>query len=78
MERGRQIGWNRVVGGMHHPSDIAAGRVLGQAIARALLRDADFKAQLEEVKEEYEAAQKKHPQNRAESHAEAAAPAHAQ
>ncbi|HEV3136876.1 MAG TPA: phosphatase PAP2 family protein [Pirellulales bacterium] len=70
MERGRQIGWNRVVGGMHHPSDIAAGRVLGQAIARSLLRDPDFKAQLEEVKEEYEAAKK--------DHAEAAAPAHAQ
>ena len=74
MERGRQIGWIRVVGGMHHPSDIAAGRVLGQAIARALLRDPDFKAQLEEVKEEYEAAKKNHAQN----HAEAAAPAHAQ
>ena len=77
MERGRQIGWNRVVGGMHHPSDIAAGRVLGQAIARTLLRDPDFKAQLEEVKEEYEAAQKRHPENHAEKHAEAAAPAHA-
>ncbi len=73
MERGRQIGWNRVVGGMHHPSDIAAGRVLGQAIARTLLRDADFKARLEEVKEEYEAAKKSHTEH----HAEAAAPAHA-
>jgi acid phosphatase (class A) len=60
MERGRQIGWNRVVGGMHHPSDIAAGRVLGQAIARSLLRDSSFKDQLDEVKEEYEAARKNH------------------
>jgi acid phosphatase (class A) len=70
MERGRQIGWNRVVGGMHHPSDIAAGRVLGQAVARALLRDPDFKAQLKEVKKEYEAAKN--------NHADVAAPAHAQ
>jgi acid phosphatase (class A) len=66
MERGRQIGWNRVIGGMHHPSDIAAGRVLGQAIARALLRDADFKAELKDVKDEYEAVKR--------AHAEAAAP----
>lgn len=58
LERGRQIGWNRVIGGLHHPSDIAAGRVLGQAIAQSLLRDADFKAQLAEAKEEYEAAVK--------------------
>jgi len=60
LERGREIGWNRVIAGLHHPSDIAAGRVLGQAIARSLLRDADFKAQLEEVKAEYQAAKKGH------------------
>jgi acid phosphatase (class A) len=60
LERGRQIGWNRVIGGMHHPSDIAAGRVLGQAVARALLRNAEFQAELDEVKEEYEAAKKAH------------------
>jgi acid phosphatase (class A) len=60
LERGREIGWNRVIAGLHHPSDIAAGRVLGQAIARSLLRDADFKTQLEEIKVEYEAAKKGH------------------
>lgn len=54
MERGRQIGWDRVIGGVHHPSDIAAGRVLGQAVARALLRNPDFQADLKEAKEEYE------------------------
>ena len=50
LEGGRQIGWNRVIGGMHHPSDIAARRVLGQAIARSLLRNEEFKAQLPEVR----------------------------
>ena len=59
LERARQIGWNRVIGGMNHPRDIAAGRVLGQAIARSLLRNEEFKAQLAEVKEEYEAARTK-------------------
>jgi acid phosphatase (class A) len=67
VERGRQIGWNRVIGGMHHPSDIAAGRVLGQAVARSLLQSAEFKAALAGAKEEYDAAKK--------AHADAAAPA---
>ena len=53
MERGREIGWDRVIGGVHHPSDITAGRVLGLAVARALLRNPDFQTDLEEVKEEY-------------------------
>ena len=34
LERGREIGWNRVIAGVHYPSDVAAGRVLGQAVAR--------------------------------------------
>jgi len=65
-ELGREIGWNRVIGGVHHPSDISAGRVLGLAIAAALLKNPDFKVQLEEAQQEYEAAKK--------SHAESAAP----
>ena len=52
-ERGREIGWDRVIGGVHHPSDIVAGRVLGLAVARALLRNPGFKADLKEVKQEY-------------------------
>ena len=59
MERGREIGWDRVIGGVHHPSDIAAGRVLGQAVAQALLKSPDFLADLKEVKQEYETIKKK-------------------
>lgn len=33
----REVGWRRVVRGVHTPQDIQAGRVLGQALARALL-----------------------------------------
>ncbi len=52
-KRGREIGWDRVIGGVHHPSDIVAGRVLGQAVARALLNSPAFQADMKEVKEEY-------------------------
>jgi acid phosphatase (class A) len=53
LERGRQIGWDRVIAGVHHPSDIMAGRVLGKAIALALLADKGFQEELAKVKEEY-------------------------
>jgi len=60
LERGREIGWDRVIGGVHHPSDIAAGRVLGQAIVRVLLKNPDFQADLKEVQEEYQGFKSSH------------------
>jgi len=50
MERARQIGWDRVIAGVHYPSDIAAGRVLGLAIGEDMLASPDFKAELAKVK----------------------------
>jgi acid phosphatase (class A) len=44
--RGQEIGWDRVIAGMHHPSDIAAGRVIGTAVARALLANCSFQKDL--------------------------------
>ena len=52
MERGREIGWDRVVAGLHHPSDIYAGRVLGQALAESLLADPKFQDELAQLKKE--------------------------
>lgn len=57
LDRGREIGWDRVVAGLHHPSDIAAGRVLGQALAQSLLADPKFKPELAELKAELRAAE---------------------
>jgi len=53
IERGREIGWDRVVAGLHHPSDIYAGRVLGQALAEALLADPKFQDELVQLKKEF-------------------------
>jgi acid phosphatase (class A) len=52
LERGREIGWDRVIAGLHHPSDIVAGRVLGQALAQALLADPKFQADFAAMKKE--------------------------
>jgi acid phosphatase (class A) len=49
---GRDIGWDRVLIGKHFPTDIYAGRVLGQAIMRELLSNPAFQNDLAEAKAE--------------------------
>ncbi len=53
---GQQAGWRRVIRGVHTPQDIYAGRVLGQAIARDLLANPDFRKQLADAADELRAA----------------------
>ena len=57
LEIGRNIGWDRVLTGKHFPTDIYAGRVLGQAIVRELLASPAFQHDLAEAKAEVQAAQ---------------------
>lgn len=52
MARGKQIGDDRVLAGMHYPTDVIAARKLGQEIARRLLADPAFKTELEKAKQE--------------------------
>jgi acid phosphatase (class A) len=52
LAKGRDAGWLRVEGGVHYPTDIFAGRVLGQVLAREFLRDTKFKSDLSAVREE--------------------------
>ncbi len=52
MERGKQIGEDRVIGGMHYPSDVDAGQQLGAQIARQLLDKPDFKVAMQRAKDE--------------------------
>jgi acid phosphatase (class A) len=54
---GREIGWDRVLIGKHFPTDIYAGRVLGQAIVRELLASPAFQHDLAEAKAEVQAMQ---------------------
>ena len=55
LEIGRDIGWDRVLIGKHFPTDIYAGRVLGQAIVRELLASPAFQHDLAEAKAEVQA-----------------------
>jgi hypothetical protein len=50
VRRGAQIGHDRVIAGVHYPSDVAAGQRLGAAVARALLADPAFRSALDEVR----------------------------
>lgn len=40
----------RVIGGVHHPSDIAAGKLLADSLYREFLSSPDFRKSLEELK----------------------------
>ncbi len=53
---GRRIGWDRVRTAKHFPSDVYAGRTLGQAIFRALQANPEFCHDLEAAKAEIAAA----------------------
>jgi acid phosphatase (class A) len=58
LDRGREIGWDRVIAGVHYPSDVVAGRTLGQAIMQSLWSDPSFREQLDKVKSEFKELQK--------------------
>jgi hypothetical protein len=59
LARGREIGTDRTLAGMHYPSDVKAGQRLGAEVARRLLDDPKFLADFEQVKIECRKAAKK-------------------
>ena len=61
LARGREIGWSRVVGGVHIPSDVSAGRTLGQALAREMLANPAIRTELAEIHREFDAARPQSP-----------------
>jgi acid phosphatase (class A) len=54
---GRQIGWDRIVIGKHFPTDVYAGRVLGQAIFHELMASPAFQKDLATARAELQTAQ---------------------
>lgn len=51
--RARLIGLDRIVLGVHFPSDVAAGEALGKAIVERMATDPAFQADLAEVRSEW-------------------------
>ncbi len=60
LAEGRQVGWDRVMLGRHYETDIYAGRVLGQAIVRALHDNPTFELDFAAAKAELDAAAANH------------------
>ena len=52
MARAAEYAHNRVVGGIHYPSDVEMGKISGSVIAAVLLNRDDFKAEYEVAKAE--------------------------
>lgn len=52
IQRSQEIGWNRVVAGMHHPSDVNAGRFLANEIYEEMLETPSFRGDLEKARNE--------------------------
>ena len=50
--KGREVGWLRVQGGVHYLTDIYAGRVLGQELARDFLASPAFQSDLSAARAE--------------------------
>jgi acid phosphatase (class A) len=61
LAQGRLIGWTRVEAGVHTPLDIYAGRVVGLAMARQMLRNPAFEADLAAARAEIQAAEAVQP-----------------
>ncbi len=47
MQRGDEVAMHRVLGGVHHPSDIVAGKKLGDALTKHLFSNKEFLKELE-------------------------------
>ncbi|AYD00758.1 phosphatase PAP2 family protein [Neorhizobium sp. NCHU2750] len=56
MARGWEYGWNRVIGGIHYPSDIEAGRISGIAIAQTIMQHEDYREEYAAAKAELRSA----------------------
>jgi acid phosphatase (class A) len=46
------VRWSRIIGGAHYPSDTIAGKLLGEAIGRAMLKSPRMQKALEDVRAE--------------------------
>jgi acid phosphatase (class A) len=58
LERARLVGWSRVYGGVHFPSDVIPGKMLGEALVSDFLKTPGVRAAIATAKAEVAAIQK--------------------
>jgi len=58
LQRARLVAYDRVLGGVHYPTDVAAGMSLGNRIADELAQSPAFQADLAKARAEWQAAHK--------------------
>ena len=46
------VRWSRLVGGAHYPTDVVAGKILGEAVAREMLKSPNMQKAIKEVRAE--------------------------
>jgi acid phosphatase (class A) len=49
LERANEIAMHRVLGGVHHPSDIEAGKILGSYLGKKFIRSSEFQSFQNEI-----------------------------
>jgi acid phosphatase (class A) len=52
-ERARESRWSRLLAGVHFPSDVEAGRVIGEAFAKKVISHPDFQRRLQLARGEF-------------------------
>jgi acid phosphatase (class A) len=52
MARAAEFAHNRIVGGIHYPTDVEVGKVSGSVIAAIVMQHDDFKTEFAEAKAE--------------------------
>jgi len=52
MKAASLVRWSRLVGGAHYPNDVVAGQILGEAVAREMLKSPKLQQALAEVRGE--------------------------
>jgi len=55
MARAAEYAHNRVVGGIHYPSDVEEGKIAGSVIAAIIMQRDDFKSEFAQAKSELRA-----------------------
>jgi acid phosphatase (class A) len=65
LQRARLVAYDRVIGGVHYPTDVAAGMTMGGLIADEIAKSPEFQSELRKAREEFDGvmrAEKKEPQ----------------